>query len=223
MKSMPLILLAILVVLVSASCTADPRKSAQAYAIETEADQAAADAEQAREQDAELHQAEMERLAIEQQNREAWQASWQAAVKLSIDVGKWFAALAISMALVSLGVSASITSLGLSRVTVRAAEVRANLIPLDRNTRQFPVFIQHVHGTRYALINPNTDSVRMLDTSHEADRQMIAAMGATQLAGVIAPEAARSSDPAGVAMVKPVVIDAKDDTLLVGDGLYESA
>jgi hypothetical protein len=61
------------------------------------------------------------------------------------------------------------------------------------------------------LHNPNTGSVIMLDVSNAAGRQLITTAGLTQLAGVIAQEAAKSQDPAGVSVIRPPVVNWRDD------------
>jgi hypothetical protein len=119
--------------------------------------------------------------------------------------------------LLSLAVSISYVSIRLAYVTTRAAEVKANLVYLDPATRQFPLIIQHIHGHRYALHNPNAGSVVMLDARNHVDRQLIAESGAVQIAGVIAQEASKSTDPAGVAIIRPPVIEYQDEQVVIGN------
>jgi hypothetical protein len=212
------ILPALVITFLLASCGApDPRKEAAAYAARVAADQQAADSEQARQQSADLHAAEMQRIQTEQEKSDALAAQWEKTVNGIYLWGGRFLVVAICVCLLALAAGISYTSIGTSQAIVRAANVRANLVQLNPATRQFPLLIQHVHGNRYALINPNTDSVRMLDLDNAPDRQMIAAAGVTQLAGVLASEAARSSDPAGMAMISPQIINATENGLEVGD------
>lgn len=219
-----LLLMVFLIFAVSAisACAPDPRKEAQAYAIKSEADQTAINNEQVRQQSDDVHNIEIQQLQLDQAHREATAKNWNAAMNSII---KWFGvfgSVAVGIGLIAVAVSFSRASYGLGVAVARAAYVRANLIPLDRVTRQFPLLLQHVHGNRYALHNPNVGSVLMLDSGKDPDRQLIATSGATQIAGVLAQEASRSSDPAGVSMINPPVIDAKDENLLIGHDFIKS-
>ncbi|HLE91807.1 MAG TPA: hypothetical protein VI753_11715, partial [Anaerolineales bacterium] len=153
---------------------------------------------------------------------EATAAQWREGLNKMIHYGFIFATISLCVSLLALTFSFSYSSVGMAKATVRAMDVRANQIMLDRVTRQFPLFIQHVHGDKYALHNPNAGSVVMLDVSNPADRQMIATSGATQIAGVIAQEASRSADPAGVAIIQPPIVNVKDELLTVGKDIWRS-
>jgi hypothetical protein len=216
MKALRVSLLAMLVLIVISACAPDPRKEAQAYATRSEADQSALTQEQQRQQSQDLHAIDMQQKQLEQQHREATAQRWEAAMNSIIKWFGWAGSVAVFMAVIAMAITFSRTSLGVGEAMVRAANVRANLIQLNPTTRQFPLLIQHVHGNKYALHNPNLGSVVMLDAGKDADRQLIATAGATQIAGVLATEARRSSDPAGVAMVNVPIVDAKDDQLLIG-------
>lgn len=182
------------------SCAPDPRKEAQAFQIREQAEQDALNQAQNRVHAEQLHQVELQRQqAIAQENIAAWQRS--------IKYISVFGVISVCAMLLALTVSFSYGSFRFTMAKARAADVRANLILLDPVTRQFPLFIQHVHGAKYALHNPNTGSVIMLDVSNPADRQLIAAAGATQIAGAIAQEAAKSDDPAGVSIIRPPIIE----------------
>lgn len=218
-----LIVIAFMLAFAMTACAPDPRKEAQAYAIQSTADQTALNAQQAREQSEELHNIEIQNLQYESDHRKAIAARWDAAVNTIIKAFGIFGSIAVSASLIALAISFSRASIGISQAMSRAAMVRANLIYLNPTTRQFPLFVQHIHGSRYALHNPNTGSVLMLDERNPADRQMISTAGATQVAGVIAQEARQSSDPAGISIMRPPVIDAKDRDLIVGASFLENA
>jgi hypothetical protein len=215
-------LLLIFLLLVITACAPDPRKEAQAYQTRIEADQYALDEQQNRQHAEEMQKIQVQQAILEEQHREATAAEWRAGLNLMIHYGFKFATFGLCMMIVAFGVSFSWTSIGVARATARLAIVRANLIQLNPTTRQFPLIIQHIHGSRYMLHNPNTGSVVKLDTTNPADRQLIATSGATQIAGVMAQEARQSTDPAGVAIVQPPVVDVseKEDELALGKDFW---
>lgn len=216
MKQITRLILGMIALLVLVSCGQDPRKEAEATRIRTEAQSQAADAAQLREHNDAMNKlAEQERAAEIARINEV-QAKRVAAINTMWTTFKIFGSVGLAVTLLALAVSISRASYGITQATVTAAEMRANLIPLDRVTRQFPL-LRQVHGSKYALHNPNTGAVIMLDTERDEDRQLIAAMGMTQLAGVIASEARQSSDPAGLAMLQPRAVHAQQDGLIIGD------
>ena len=212
----------ILLVMLISACAPDPRKEAEAYATRIEADQNALNSEQNRQHAEQLHQFELQRRAMDQENQKAIQSQWQLALNRAIWGGSITLIIVVCFSVVSVTRTINQTVEGVGAAFVRRADVGANLIPLDRVTRQFPLFIQHVHGDKYALHNPNAGSVVMLDVSNPADRQMIATSGATQIAGVIAQEARQSTDPAGVSIIQPPIVNVKDELLTVGKDIWRS-
>jgi hypothetical protein len=182
-------------------CAADPRNQADAYKTRIIAEQAAADRVQLRAaagQAAALAQAEQEQTSAARVAAEARLITWLAVA----------GSLAGSLAVIGLGVGLAVSFVGAGRGVYRLAEVRACLIPLAENTRQFPLILAYTGRGRYSLANPNTGGVALLDTRRDDDRQLIAAAGAVQLAGSVAREARRSDDAAGVVpAVNPTVID----------------
>jgi hypothetical protein len=201
----------ILLLLTLTACAPDPRREAEAYQIKLEADQAAITQEQNRQHTEQLHDLQIQQLAMDQENQKAWQGQWQIAGSRAIWLGSITIILAVCFSIIVITRITTKTIQGVGAALVRRADVSANLIKLDRVTRQFPLFVQHVHGDKYALHNPNTGSVIMLDVANEADRQLITTAGLTQLAGVIAQEAAKSQDPAGVSVMRPPVVSWRDD------------
>jgi len=212
----------ILLVMLISACAPDPRKEAEAYATRIEADQNALNSEQNRQHAEQLHQFELQRRAMDQENQKAIQPQWQLALNRAIWGGSITLIIVVCFSVVSVTRTINQTVEGVGAAFVRRADVGANLIPLDRVTRQFPLFIQHVHGDKYALHNPNVGSVVMLDVSNPADRQLIATSGATQIAGVIAQEARQSTDPAGVSIIQPPIVNVKDELLTVGKDIWRS-
>jgi hypothetical protein len=195
--------LACLLALMLISCAPDPRKEAQATQIREQAEQDALNQAQRRAHDEQLHQIELQRQqAIAQESIAAW--------KRSIKYISVFGVIATCIMLLALAALFSYGSFRFAIARARLADVRANLIYLDPATRQFPLFIHHVHGTKYAFHNPNTGSVLMLDEKNSVDRQLITAAGATQIAGAVAQEASKSNDPAGVSIIKPPIIEYSD-------------
>jgi hypothetical protein len=200
--------LCVLVILMT-SCAPDPRREAQAFQIREQTEQDVLNQTQNRAHAEQLQLIQVqERQAIAQENIAAW--------KRSIKFISIFGTIAICIALLALAVSFSYGSFRFAMASARRADVRANLLPLDPATRQFALLLHHVHGGKWSLHNPNTGSVLMLDESIAADRQLIATAGATQIAGVIAQEASKSNDPAGVSVIKPPIVDVTDGALTIG-------
>jgi hypothetical protein len=210
----------ILLIMLTSSAP-DPRKEAQAYQLREQADQDALNQQQNRAHAEELHRIQMQDQALQQQHREATAAQWRAGLKTMIRWGFIFATIALCASFLALGFSFSYGAVRIAQATARLADLRSNLVQLGPRG-QFPLIIQHVRGDRYAAHNPNTGSVLMLDASIEADRQLIATAGATQIAGVIAQEASKSTDPAGVAIIQPPIVDVQDGPLTVGKNIWRN-
>jgi hypothetical protein len=194
--------------LLLAGCGTDPRDVADAYKIQILADQAAADQAQIRTQAA-------ERFALAQVEQAQISAERIRVQNTVLHYLAFFVTVSASVAVVAMGVGFSWGVIGTGKAWARAANVKANLISLPKDTRQYPVILAYVGGGRYNLANPNTGSLMTLDTRRNPDRQLIAAAGAVQLAGVVTQEAGRSSDPAGMALYQPVVINAQDERVEV--------
>jgi len=216
------VLLMVVLLIVVSGCASEPRKDAQAFQIRSQAQQDALNSETVRAHQEELNAIETQQRQLEEQHREAIAAEWRKGLNTLIHYGFIFVTIGLCAFCLVLAYSFSRGAIGVANATARMAEVRANLIQLNANTRQFPLVVQHVHGSRYALHNPNTGSVLLLDENREADRQLIATSGATQIAGVIAQEARQSSDPAGMAIMQPPVIDVQDGSLMVGRDVWRS-
>ena len=74
----------ILLVMLISACAPDPRKEAEAYATRIEADQNALNSEQNRQHAEQLHQFELQRRAMDQENQKAIQPQWQLALNRAI-------------------------------------------------------------------------------------------------------------------------------------------
>jgi len=209
--------------LVLTACAQDPRKEAQAFAIQSQAEQDALAAQQNRVHAEQLHEVELQRLAMEQENERASQPQIQLARSRAIWAGSLTLITVLCFSIISIARTVNKTVEGVGAAYVRRVEVASNLIRLDPVTRQFPLLIQHIHGTKYALHNPNLGSVVMLDTSKDADRQLIATSGATQIAGVMSQEARQSNDPAGMAIINPPIVDVQqeNDSIRVGKSILD--
>lgn len=196
-------LLAIVFVLL-AGCAPDPRSQAEADATRLAAESRAASEEQARQQ----QQATFELEHAEQEARSAqWVASWNAFVHYFMIC----ATVAASIAILGVGAGTAWGSVGIGRAVANVALVRSNLIHMDKATRSYPL-VTYVGKGVYALGNPNHESVLLLDSKKDADRQALLSMGAVQLAGMVAYEARHhKTDPTGVAMVgtNPSLPDAR--------------
>lgn len=192
-----LIVLAIASLAILAGCTIDPRNQADADRTRALTEQDVLDRTQAR--GLQLEQAQA--LANE-----------KAAAKVRLI--RWASiagSLALAGAILATAAGVSWAAIGSGRAAVRLANVKANLIPLNEQTRQYPLFLQYLGGGRYTLANPNTGSLIELDTRRPEVKQLITAAGAVQLAGVLAREARRSADPGGVAIIQPPIITGGND------------
>ena len=197
------------------ACAPDPRKEALAFQIQTQAKQDALDAELNRAHLQDVHEFLM-------QQYEATAKEWRSGLNKMIQVGFDFATITVCVILLALAGSFLYGSAGMTSAWIKKAHFRAEWVPLDPETRTFPL-LRCVHGQRYALSNPNTGSVLMLDVRNEADRQLIAILGATQIAGVIGQEARRSSDPASISVMRPPIVDVKDGTISLGADLWRQS
>lgn len=214
---------ALLLVVLLTSCAPDPRQAAQAQAVEMQAQQQAADAQAARAQ----REAEAAiKLAEAQAASEQWVESWNFFVKVWWFAFTFSASASTCVVLLALTIGLSWGMIGSGRAASQAAWVRANLIGLDKETRQFPLYLFHLGNGKFTLTDMNSGMTQTLDIRIAADRQMIAAAGAARLAGTVAYEArmAKHSDSSGVAMVgmRPTVVGAKVDGLEVGEILMEA-
>ncbi len=197
------------VVLFLTACASDHRNEADAYETRTVADQAALDAEQMRSHQAALNAIELAEAERAAQIREANKA--QSAQTMGWILRYGGMALTVSAVMVSLaagaGLSAALIEGG--RAAGRAAMVKANLIPLDRATGQYPALIQYMGNGHYSLTDANTGLTLELDTRNEADRAMVAGAMAVRHALVMSTAAAKSKDAEGVAMIQPMVLEVE--------------
>lgn len=187
-------------VLVLTGCGVDPRDQADADRTRLLAEQEAANLAADRTQAEEL-------AGLQLAEQEGTQAERVAGRSVFIRWFSIFGTVAACGAVLAAAVGFGWGAIGTGQAVARGAAVRAGLIPLDEKTRQFPVLVSYVGHGRFTLANPNTGELIALDTRRNGDRDLIRASGAVQLAGAIAREAARSNDPAGVALVRPVILE----------------
>jgi len=198
MKKIKTVLLILLIFALSACELDNPRADADAYQTRLLAEVAATATAQSTE-------IERQNAMIDLENRRARQAELQFAWQRLIYTAGLVAMPVVGYVLIYLGKTTVSTAQGLSEAAVLAAQSRANLIHLDEKTRTFPL-VQHIHGERFLLHDPNTGSTTTLDMSQAADRQLIATSGAVRLAGAVAREAKESDDPTGVSIATNVPI-----------------
>lgn len=172
-----ILLLALFSMIILAGCAPDPRNQADADNSRTLTAQQAANLEQARQ------------IRTDEQARamQAVQVAWPVIV-FGVEMVAFALALSISFSLVGLGGGVGWAGYGLGKVAVRAAQVKANLIPADRKTRLFPLVIQSIGGGRYTMSNPNTGSVLELDIRRREHASLIVAAREVQTLGVAAYE-----------------------------------
>lgn len=189
-----------------------PKAEAEAEAIRLRAQAQAASDAQTLQQAQDLHEVEME-------NTQAAQAQWQAGMNTLIKFGLLSFSISLSLCVLATGIAYSIVAVGKSRAYAMMAVVnetiRINQIPLDRATGQFPL-IRHMQGDYIWITNPNNGQVLRLDVRNEPDRQLISAMGATQIMGILAREAAHATSNVDMSTLTIPVTQAKTDALMVG-------
>jgi hypothetical protein len=191
--------LAVATVLLLSACELDnPRADADAYQTRLLAEVAATATAQATE-------LERQNALIDLENRRARQTELQFAWQRLIYTAGLVAMPVVGYVLIYLGKITVSAAQGLGEAAVLAAQTKAALIHLDEKTRTFPL-VQHIHGERFLLHDPNTGSTSVLDMSQTADRQLIASSGAVRLAGVVAREARQAEDPTGVSIATNVPI-----------------
>ena len=203
---------ALFLTLLLTGCNLDnPRADADAYQTRILAEVAATATAQATE-------LERQNAMIDLENRRAHQAELQRAWQRLIYTLGLVAIPVAGFLLVSIGKTAASTAQGLGAALVLRAESQATLIHLDEETRTFPL-LQHIHGERFLVHDPNTGGTSVLDMKNPVDRQLIASSGAVRLAGVVAREARQADDPTGVSLATNIpIIDAAetDGQLIVG-------
>ncbi len=191
-------LVAVMVFFLSACELDNPRADADAYQTRLLAEVAATATAQATE-------IERQNALIDLENRRARQADLQLAWQRLIYTSGLVAIPVAGYVLIFFGKTVVGTVQGLGEAAVLTAQTHAALIHLDEKTRTFPL-VQHIHGERFLLHDPNTGSTTTLDMNNPADRQLIASSGAVRLAGVVAREARQAEDPTGVSIATNVPI-----------------
>lgn len=192
-----LVLLSVLLV----ACGPNVIDEADAARIRSDAWQDARDREQARELELEAARREFERKA-ELEPTVVMVQGWVLT----------FAGVAAVLAVLGVGVGISLLSIGSGAGLALERASKAMQIPLDPETRQFPLLVNYVGRGKFSVFNPNTNSVVLLNTAKDADRAMLMLSGMTQYAGALAHEASkRGADAGGVASIMPpLTLSSKD-------------
>lgn len=184
-----------------AGCAPDPRDAADAERTLLLTEQDVLDREQAR--------------TLELERARVWNERWGRAMDALAAGARVGLGIAGFAAALGAGIGLGTLLAGLGAAGAKAALFRADWVPLDPRTRQYPMIRQWVaeDGRRlvsfgrgvYLMGNPNDGSVTAFDESRPGDRQKIAGMTGAWELGVVASEAGKSSDPAGVAVIAPAV------------------
>jgi len=163
-------------------CAPDPRNLADADRTRLEAEQAAADQVQTRQQ---------QQKTFDLEHAQAQQVSdqWVKSVRTFITVWMIAATIGATVATVATGIGWSVAAIGAGRATAQAAMVRANLIALDPKTRAYPLFLQHIGQGKFTLTDMTTGQVKQLDVRDSGDRLLIQGVNRARLAGAVAYEA----------------------------------
>lgn len=186
------IILLMLTVLLLAACAPDPRSVAEADATTRQSQEEALDAQQARNQEA-------VRFALQQRQAEELSAEWIKAWSSFVTVFMWTATISAVIGLLALATGFSFMAVNTGRAVGQAALVKANLIYMDKNTRAYPLFLQHTGQGKFTLTDMTTGLIRELDIRDKGHRDLIAGANMARLAGVVAFEARHHrTDPGGV-------------------------
>ena len=180
-----LIVLSGLLILLSA-CAPDPRSFADADAIRARVAIEVADRAAARSQQDAM-------AAMQQKERELVSANLVVAQNALI----WIVLVCITVLAVSSTTGASVMLVRVCEAVVVSVDLRARLIYLPKETMQYPL-VTRVENGKFIFANPNDDGVMCLDANRQADRDKLFAAGNVALAGILAVNAVRHKDPAGV-------------------------
>lgn len=186
------------------SCAPDPRREAEAYATRKQADVSAAAQAQAMEQSKAMNEESM-RLVAEKNSLEVERLKEvNRFIATVMQTGMVAGMFTLFIAVISLGIGLSFVFIagGVGTAKRQLMKPYHEQIRLDPVTRQFPLLITKVEEGKYALSNPNTNSVTMLYDRNPADRMMIQAMSATQHDGALAYQARLSHRPGEIATIQ---------------------
>jgi hypothetical protein len=172
------ILIELLLIGLLASCGVDPRNIADADRTRLLAAEQAANLKSDREaKQNETQQAARERELTEAARVAAWNRFYLCA------------SIAACAFVIALAAGAAWAALASGQAAGKAAAVKAYLIPLPEQTRQYPLIISYLSRGKFSLSNPNNGSVMLLDSRQPCDRDVLMSSGAVQLAGMIGREA----------------------------------
>jgi hypothetical protein len=199
-----------LMLILLTSCAPDPRKEAQAKAIVIQAEQSAADAEQLRAINARKEADEAKQAAWWRNVWDSGLETAKSAMNVFVNVISFALMVSVCIVLLGGGWTAKETMIGLGHAAVMRAELNAQLIHMDENTRTFPALftISNVDGLRVLTVTATGQKLLMDSTANPADPRLIAALAQVSTAGVLANAASNpKADAAGIAMINPTVID----------------
>lgn len=195
------------------------RAQAEAAATQMAAEQEALDAKQAREHQAELNAIAVQDAQLKHDRSLAVEADLRTGLAFLIRWSLFTAAIVAigGIAIVgrhAVGETQRLIT-GFTNAAITFADIRSRLIPLNKDTGQFPLFVQLEHTSRhtYALADANGRVLMTLDDRDPGDAQMIAGMIAIRHTGVgtrntrMAGKHSADSVPLAAAE-PPIIIDA---------------
>jgi len=163
------------------ACAPDPRNQADADNSRVLTTQEAANQVQQRQLAQTTY---VEKLAA---FKETWRAAFPT-IAVCVQVVTVALSISLSLAMVGTGGGIGYAGFNLGKIAVFAARIKAGLIPLDRKTRTFPLYIQHIEANKFTLHNANTGSVVYLDCDRKEHRELVSAVSEIQRIGVLAYE-----------------------------------
>lgn len=195
-----------LFIMVALSSCSSPRQEAEAFAIQSQAEQDARDREQAREQQDALFSKDMEiYIAVMQQIQNAANRFvFVVGYLIILDV----VIILPGMAIILLKTTNKMAN-SKAAAYGEAVKLRAHLIYQDPETMSYPLLHHSSNGVT-TVHHPGVGSTSNLEKETGPNELMVATLGVTQASGLIANAAAKAKDPHGVAAVNvPAVVDVE--------------
>lgn len=189
------------------ACAPDPRKEAAAFETISQAEQAARDAEQAREHKQTLNHIAEQRALQKQEIFSANVEKMKIMTGIAVYIGGITMILVLIYVIISAGKNMNVVIEGVSNAVVRKMMVQANLIYIDKSSGTFPQLLEYLGSGKYSLTDLGDHSTIFLDTHNAPDRIAVRGAIAIRHALVMSSAAAKSKDPTGVAMIQPLIIE----------------
>lgn len=210
MKTWKGFLFTIIMILLTACAPQKIAAEAEAYQTRAETDMAVMNANQLRDQEDKLNAIVIQEATRQQEIKNARTQTVKQVQGWLIYWSGLTMTIVLAYVLISVGRGLSTAIEGSGQAIARKAMVQANLIYLDAKTGQFPQLLEYLGSGRYSLTDLNDHRTLMLDTRNEADLTAVRGAISVRHALVMANAARQSTDPTGMAMIQPLILDAAE-------------